>query len=542
MAGWVAVWVAMALWCRGIVRNIKPWGIQARRGDVARALEAMSPLVGEDRPVLLDVRARFLKDVVEVFTDWPEVGVDGDNAQSCVQDPPLAFVQPLNPEALHWAETGAPAYKILERWGKLEEVPDSDFCLGPGKYKILRVLKWDKRSVTVSLPPPPESGLVPPPDHTLLRLQVPECAADFPVRVSLGGRLLAERLEPGYQFLGVPREWLETPDGEDGTFELRIEADEPIPDDFHPAWLHPDSPLEMEFGAIREPSSVSYLSEEFRQYDGLSGLDSEYPYWPAPTIAREFAGDGEIRLPDGVGEAGAEYLVRMSFQTLHHDLDGQLAVTVSVPEYPEVTPVTDSKPFLTHLQTFSFDLGELPGPPHALRIHADCDVEFPESILGNPRHADIQLGSLAVIVRRDVDALAVSVGNSGDGVLLGEGFFGRERADTPKHGRWTKSRAEAYLPLKGGQDYRLELVFSQYRPESVPPAVPQVSLNGHLVETEPTENGVAGRIEGGWLDSTNSLVIESDTWCPAEHGLPDRRRFGIFLRDILVRPFEGPAE
>lgn len=495
----------------------------------------MSPLVGEGRPVLLDVRARFLKDVVEVFTDWPTVGVDRDNAQACVQDPPLAFVQPLNPEALHWAESGAPAHRILERWASLEEVPDSDFHLGQGRYKILRVVKWSQRSVAYRLPSPPESGLSPPPGHTLLRLQAPECAADLPIRVSLDGRLLAERLDPGYQFLVIPREWLETPDG-DGSFELRLEADEPIPDDFHPTWLHPDSPLEMEFGANREPSSVSYLSEEFRQYDGLSGLDSDFPYWPAPSIAREFAGDGEIHLPEGVGDPGAQYLLRMTFQTLHHDPGGQLAVTVSLPEFPEVEPVTDTKPFLTHLQTFSFALGLLPRSPRVLRIHAECRVVFPESILDNPRHADIQIASLAVIVQRDVDALHLGIGNSGDGVMLGDGFFGRERADTPKHGRWTKSRAEVFLPVKGGRDYSLELVFSQYRPESVPPAELRLSLNGHLLETELTESGVAARIRGEWLSDPNILVIESDTWCPAEHGAPDRRRFGIFLRDISVLP------
>ncbi|MBR4189570.1 MAG: hypothetical protein IKQ55_06360 [Kiritimatiellae bacterium] len=540
LAGWLAAWLAVAFWCRQTVRPIGPWGVQARRGNVTRALEAMAPLAGPDRPLLLDNRARFLKDIVEVFTDWPEVVVDRDNAAACVQDPPLAFVQPLNPEALHWAESGAPAHRLLERWGRLEEVPDSLFRLGPGLYKILRVAKWDKRSVEYRLPPPPKSALVPPPGHTMLRLQAPECAADRPIRVSLGGRRLADRLSPGYQFLGVPREWLETPEG-DGAFGLVIEADEPIPDEFQPTWLHPDSPLEMEFGAVCEPSAVSYLSPEFRQHDGLSGLDPDFPYWPAPSIAREFAGDGDLRIPEGFGDPGAAYLVKMTFQTLHHDPSGRLAVTVSAPEFPDAASATDTRPFLAKPQTFTFDLGTLPAPPRTLHIHADCEVEFPAAILGNPRHADIQLASAMVEARRDVDELLLGVGNSGDGVMIGEGFFGRERADSPDHGRWTKDRSELRLPLKGGRDYRLELAFSQYRPEAAPPAELRLTLNGHPLELEPTETGVAGRIEDAWLGGSNTLAIECATWCPADYGAPDRRRLGIFLRTVRARPAGDPA-
>ena len=125
--------------------------------------------------------------------------------------------------------------------------------------------------------------------------------------------------------------------------------------------------------------------------------------------------------------------------------------------------------------------------------------------------------------------------------MIGEGFFGRERADSPDHGRWTKDRSELRLPLKGGRDYRLELAFSQYRPEAAPPAELRLTLNGHPLELEPTETGVAGRIEDAWLGGSNTLAIECATWCPADYGAPDRRRLGIFLRTVRARPAGDPA-
>lgn len=355
------------------------------------------------------------------------------------------------------------------------------------------------------------------------------------MRAVFGERVLAERLEPGHQFLAIPWEWLEEA-GEDGTYVLRVEADGPIPGDFRPEWCHPDAPLEMQFGAVREPSAVSYLSEEFRKYDGLAGLDSEFPYWPAPFRGREFGGDGEIRLPEGVGEAGAEYIVRLSLATLHHDAAGRLGITVSVPEFPEVASVTVWKPFVTDFRTFEFDLGRLPRPPRLLRIHADCDVAFPESILGNPRHADIQLASLVVCPRRELDSLRIAVGNSEDGALLGDGFYGREASGSPDHGRWIAGRAEVHLPLKGGRDYRLEVDYRQMRPKAVPPTDVRLSVNGHPLDAQATDTGLVARIPADWLADRNVLLVEADTWSPADHGSADHRQLGVFMRGIRAEP------
>ncbi|MBR4190364.1 MAG: hypothetical protein IKQ55_10435 [Kiritimatiellae bacterium] len=536
MAGRAAVWAALAAWSARVVGDIGPWGVQARRGDVKRALEVISPWVADGRPILVDGRARFLTDVLEVFTDWDVRAVDRENAESCVQEPPLAFVQPLNELALHWAATGLPANRLLSRWAHLEDVPDSGFRLGMSRYRLRWVERWSEWFVQYKLPPPPESAMLPQPPYALLRLDVPESAAAKPLRVTLGERVLAERLEPGYQFLSVPRAWLDSAD-ENGVFVLRVAADGPIPDVFRPVWLHPDMPLEMEFGARRVPSAVAYLSEEFRRFDHLSGLDREFPYWPAPGIAREFGGDGDVRLPEGVWAAGADYLVELTLTTLHNDPEGRLAVTVSVPEFPEVAPATDRKPFLAHLQPFNFKLANLPRPPRVLHIHAEREVDFPKAILGNPRHANLQLGKLAVRVLRDVESLHIRVGNTDDGVLLRDGFHGREQANSPKHGRWTKGRTLAYLPITGGKDYRLEVNYSQYRPDEVPRAVPTVSLNGQVLESEVTDSGLVARIPAGLLAEPNLLLFETDTWNPARHGMADDRELGVYMRDIRVVPF-----
>lgn len=533
MAGWSAAWLGMAAWCAAVVVHIRPWGVQATRADVDHALEAMAPWAGDGRPVLVDGRARFLEDVVAVFTDWPMLAVDRGNAASCVRDPPLAFVRPENRAALHWAAPGAPADKILERWGRLDEVPGGGaFQLGESKYRVLRVARWDGRCAVHELPAPPESGMSPPPPFTLLRLEAPACATGMPMRVAAGGRVLAERLEPGYQFVAVPRGLIEEAVAGDGKLELRVDAEGPIPDDFHPAWIHPDGPLEMPFAPIEEPSAISYLSEEFREFDGLAGLDKEYPFWPAPLWAREFRGDGTIRLPEGVGEAGAAYSVKLSLAPVHDEFRGRLTVAVSVPEFPGIAPVTAGAPYLARLNTHTFELGRLPFPPRSLRIHVEGDVPLPEIIRKNPRHANFQVGTLVVYARRDVDSLRVLVGNPEDGALLGEGFFRREHAGAPEHGRWTGGRAEVYLPLKSGRDCHLELDYSLLRPEGVPPAVPRLSLNGHLLETDATDTGLVAGIPAEWLGDPNLLLIETETWSPADHGSGDVRELGIFLREI----------
>lgn len=536
MAGWVAVWTAVAAWCAVVVSRIGPWGVRASRGDVARALATMAPWAGgEDRPLLVDGRARFLEDVLAVFADWSVRAVDADNAAASITEPPLAFVRPVNSAALHWAVPGPPAARILEGHGRLEPVPGGEFALGAGRYRVERLVRWDKTTVSCTLPEPPESEMVPPPPYLLLRLEAPECAADVPIRVSLGGRLLAERLEPGIRFLAVPAEWLR--EKGHGRLELRCEAETPIPGDFHPVWLHPDAPLEMEFGMGVVPSCASYLSGEFHAFDGLRGPVREYPHWEVPLLSREFGNDGEIRLPDGVGEAGAEYVARLTLAAVHRESDGQLAVTLSLPGFPDVPPVTDSAPHLQRLHECRFELGRLPRPPHALRIHVEHDVEYPASILDNPRHANVQIGALILSARRMVDSLSVRVGAPEDGALLGEGFHPREHPRDSGHGRWTDGRAELFLPLRPGRDYRLDLALSELRPEGAPPAGTRLLLNGHPVETETTPEGLSARLPAEWLaEESNRLAIESDVWSPADFGAGDDRRLGVFLRSVRAEP------
>jgi hypothetical protein len=535
--GRIAVWVLMAGWGATVIAKCRPWGVQATRADVERTLEAIAPCVGEDRPLLLDARARYLHEVVQVFTDWPTVEVELGNVGDCVREPPLAFALPLNEAGLHWAETGLPANRLLDRWGWFKDVPDSNFALGHSRYRLRRVVRWPQRVAVHRLPPPPGSALqLPLPPCALLRLDVPEGAAAASPRASVDGRPLEGPLASGYQYLAVPREWFGTP-GEDGMFELRIEADGPIPDDFCPEWLNPDEPLVMEFGARLVKSAASYLSEEFHEYDGKIDADREFPYWKAPVYLREFRGDGEIRLPAGLGESNADYAFDFILATVYHDPEGRLELTLTLPEFPEIAPVTASKPFLSSPQTFHFEFKALPRSPRVLRIHAECKVDFPKELLGNPRHANIQIWGLTVHPRPEVESLHVRIGDSSDSVYLGEGFYARERADTPDHGRWTKGKSEVYLPIGGTRDYRLELTYLQHRPGSVPPAEPALALNGTPLEAEAADGGQAWRIPCALLAEPNLLTIETDTWRPSAHGIPDDRRLGIFLSDIRVTPY-----
>lgn len=539
-AGWGAAWAAMVVWCVVTVSRIGPWGVAASRAEVDRALEILAPWTGPGRPVLMDGRARFLSDVLEVFTDWPLATVEPDPAIDFIADPPLVFVRPMNAHARHWAVRGAPADQVLERHAKLEPIPGGgDFALGKSTYRVFRVVPWDQCHVSCRLPPPPESGMSPPPPATVLRLTAPACAEETPIRVTLGGRVLAERLQPGYQFLAVPRHWLEGM-GTEGGLELELDAGTPIPEDFQAVWLHPDGPLEMLFGPGHQPSCGSYLSDEFREFAGLKAPEREYPYWEAPVLAVEFAGDGTIRLPDGLdggeGAAGTAYVVKLGMNAMYRAPHGWLEVTVSLPEFPDVPPQTAVLPHTDRRQTFRFVFRDLPHAPGRLRIHAGRDAEPPPAIKANPRSGNVQLEALLLYAVREVDSLSVQVGEPEDGTLLDDGFYGREHAGDPGHGRWTDGECAVFLPLKGGRDYRLALAYDQLRPEGEPPAEPRLELNGHPLETQTTDSGLETRLPAEWLDGTNRLVIRTRTWSPAAHGAGDDRELGIFLRQFRAEP------
>ena len=529
----VAVWGAMGVWCVVTVSRIQPWGVCASRAEVERALEVLSPWAGPGRPLLVDGRARFLTDVLEVFTDWPVEAVEADAGTGYVTEPPLAFVKPMNAKAKHWALPGTAAEPILERYAKVEPIPGGgDFSLGGSTYRVLQVLPWTNRHVACRIPPPPDSGMMPPPETVLLRLTAPACAAEVPIRVTLAGEVLAERLQPGCQFLAVPRRVLEA-----GGWELELDAESPIPEDFQPVWVHPDAPLEMRFGPGEQPSFEGYLSEEFREFAGLRNPVKEYPYWEAPVWAREFGGDGSIRLPEGLGGGeGGTYVVRLVLNALHGDRDGRLAVTVSLPEFPEVEAQTVVLPHSDRRQEFRYEFRELPRAPGELGVHAEHAVAWPPAIEANPRHANVQLGGVTVCALRTVEALSVEVGEPEDGTLLGSGFFSREASGTDGHGRWTGGECEIFLPLEGGRDYRLELDYSLLRPEGEPSAVPRLELNGHPLETAVTATGLDARIPAEWLDGSNRLVVRTGTWSPADHGSGDDRQLGIFLRAFRTEP------
>ena len=87
-----SVWVALLLWGVVSVWSIKPWGPLVSRADVERALEVLAPLHDPARPLLVDGRARYLTDVVEVFTDWPLEKVQIESLSNFEGDPPWIFI------------------------------------------------------------------------------------------------------------------------------------------------------------------------------------------------------------------------------------------------------------------------------------------------------------------------------------------------------------------------------------------------------------------------------------------------------------------
>ena len=545
---WAVAWIALACWGVWTVVHIVPWGPRVTRAEVAQALDMLAPWTGPDRPLLVDGRARYLTDVLEVFTDWPQEQVRGEGLAGYVRNPPLVYVQPADDAAIY-QHGGVPSHSadtVLTDHFSLVPLPGGDgFSLGKSSYRLMQVVPWTRRQAVVRLPPVPGlEGTVPPP-CALLRLAVPAGVADMPVRVSLAGQpLIDTRFRPGGWLLAVPWDLLEKVRAEQGEdadgLELALDADGPIPDDFDAVWLRPGGPLEMSFDSKQPPSFLSYLPWANQAFEGLTEEDWDHLRHPVPIRSSEWDGDGTIDLPAGLdgGEKDADllYIVKLGLNAVYGDETGRLAVSLSAPEFPEVAAQTVVRPHSDQQQIFRFVLSGLSRAPERLQLHVEHEVEYPPEMLANPRHANVQLDALQVYVVRRTDTLSLQVGTFGDAVLLGDGFFSREFPRSSEHGRWTGGEFDLCLPLQGGKEYRLALDYSQLRPEGAPPAVLQLELNGHPLETAETDTGLEARLPAEWLEGVNRLVVRTGTWSPAEHGGNDQRRLGVYLRAFRAEP------
>lgn len=535
-AGWIAACVAMLGWGVRTVGRFGPWGLAVTRAEVDRCVEVLSPWTEGGRPVLVDERSRYLIDVLEVFTDWPIREVAPGNGADCVADPPLAYVQAANAAAVyqHRRFDNPPGERVLEGHGDLQPLPDGEFRLGRSAYRVLRVRPWTAHSVAVRLPPPPESGMVPEPHGRMLRVMIPAGADQAPVRVSLGGFPLADDLGPGCHFLSVSDEILDgiaAGDGGEGP-ELQFESDAPLPAGIPARWIHPEERFRMAFGIPYPPSCNALLSESWPETDGADG--------DAVAERAEFLRDVWIRIPDGLdggeGTGGAEYIVEAELGAVRWTDCGEMRVSLSLPEFPDVAPPPVQRRSLEQAQGFRFSLGRLPHVPHVLRLHADRIVESPPGMAEEASGWRTRLDGVSLCVRRRVDSLSIEVGRPTDDLMLEGGFFQREDPHGPGHGRWTAEKAEVALPLAPGRDYRIEVDFSALRPDAAVPANPRFLLDGQPLETEATGSGLAALVPADRIGEGNRLAIETDTWCPAEHGAGDKRRLGIFIHAIRAVP------
>ena len=517
-----AVWVALAVWCAGVVLRIPPWALTVTRADVDRALAVLAPWTAPDRPLLLDDRTRYLADVLEVFTDWPLERIREESVAGYVREPPLVFVQPTDQTAIY-RFAGLPSRRadaILENRLSLKPLPGNPgFSLGTSTYRLMHVLPWTLTHLSIHLPPPPEpEGAVPPP-CILLRLTVPPGAAGVGVRVSLGSHPLRERrFRPGGWLLAVPWSLVETlrKEVEDGknAWDLVLDADAPIPDDFQAVWMRPDAPLEMSFAPNQGPSFGACLS-----WDGQDG-----------TISLPAGLDG------GMSDADLLYVVKLALNDQCGDDEGNLAVSLSLPEFPGVGQRTVVRPHSARQRIFRFVLDGLPRAPEQLRLRVAHENGNPTPSPENPPQANVTLDTLQLYPLRRSDTFSVKVGTSGDALLLGDGFFSRENPGSSRHGRWTGGEFDFFLPLKGGRDYRLALDYEQLRPEGAPPAELRLELNGHPLETEETDTGLETRLPAECLGNTNRLLVRTSTWSPADHGAGDTRRLGVYVRAFQVNP------
>ena len=537
----MAGWGALFLWFLYALFHVVPWGPRTSRADVERALEAIAPWVGPDRPLLVDWRSRYLTDLLEVFTDWPAEQVKPSGVATYVRSPELVYARPLDANAFcdKSVVVGIAADSILDNNVRLEAVPGTSvFRLGNAEYRLERILPWVRTRTECTVPPPPEAQLFPQPPAVLLRVKAHAGAAETPVRVSLQGREIAKRLHPGYNFLAVPRSLAEAV-REAGGGTLAFEADEPIPDGFDPVWQSPDQPLDMPFGAVYQPSFNSYLSDEFRALDSLPLPDRTYPEWPVRVKMVEFGGDGRIFLPEGMdGEEtfAASWLFSLALRPVHGDPDGTVSVTLSLPDFPDVPPQTVVASHEDAAQLYRFRFGALPRAPRALDIHVDHDMVLSKFIAANPRARNMQLIGLSAEPTPQVDSLSIPLGRTWDAQVLKRGFHARENIHADNHGRWTDGDAEIDMPLRPGRGYRLDIDFDQFRPAALHPARTALEWNGAPLEVSATETGLSAVVPAGLVGNENTLRILSDTWRPADFGVRDGRTLGIYLRNVDAVP------
>lgn len=537
-----AVWGVMALWGLHVWARALPWAPRTSRADVDRAIAAIAPWVGPDRPLLVDPRSRCLTDLVEVFTDWPTEPVTPAGADTCVRTPELVFARPLDRKGICAGNTAEEvrADSVLDNNVRLEEVPGTNvFFLGDAAFRLERVLPWRDCRTACSIPPAPEgTPLFPPPATSLLRVKAHAGAATNSVRVSLQGREIAGRLRPGCNFLAVPRSLVEAV-RDAGGGELVFEAEAPIPDDFAPEWIPPDTPWEMVFGPAIQPSCDNYLSGEFRALAGLPRPDANYPGWPVRTKMVEFGGDGRIFLPEGMDGEGAfeaTWFFSLILQPVCGDPDGTLSVTLSLPDFPGIPPQTAVASHEGEAQMFCFRFGALPRAPRVLELHVDHGLSVSRFLLANPRVRNMQLLGLSVATKPVLDSVSLPIGRPWDTQLLGQGFHRPEKSDAPLHGRWTDGNAEIDMPLRPGRDYRLDVDFDEQRPGFLPPSNTRLEWNGTLLEASPTDSGISATVPSALLGAENTLRILSDTWQPVDVGVKDGRTLGIYLRNITANP------
>lgn len=542
------VWVTLGVWGVWTILHMGPWGARVSRAQVEHALELMRPYAEDGRPVVVDGRTRFLTDVTDVFTNWRIESVLPEKASSFVCNPPLLFVYPHNSEALHWAVTAPVAYTVLERHADLISVPgETIFFLDKGEYRMVLLHSWDETKIICPLPPLPEFCFSPPPPFLWLRVTAPALATDVPIRVSLGGRILAERLQPGYRFLAVPTEWVLHAEG-DTPLSLEFEADTPLPSRFRPTWMFPDHPLKMSFGVRVQPSYESYLSSEFQAFGDLRNPIKEFPFWPAATLAREFAGDGVLYWPeltDPIADAEgqttntstATYAVTLGLSSVYADSNHAFSATLTLPDFPDVSPQTCILPLCVTSTPARFEFGALPRAPRQLQLHVTSSVDYPPALLQNPRRSHYQLHSASLITRRIVDALHVPVGEWEDATVIGPGIFAREATGKNEHGRWTSGCAEIPLPrLRDGHDYQLQLTYDNPRPPTAPALHPRILFNGEPLELVVDPTTLTARLPADGLQETNTVQLFTTTWCPCDYGSADHRALGVYLREIGVTP------
>ena len=514
--GWrgASIWATTALlvvlaWNVYAIRALTVWGVNVTHEQIVAMAKALNDAGVPESEILVDRRTRYLIDALTVFTDYRPIDA-AEPDRNLVQQPPLAFIEPMNQAAIHRIDRGLEGREAVLRQGRLESTGQR-FVLDDGAYEIGYVKPWTTRRMEQTLPVQPSYPAV-------LRIELPTLWTFSPDRTTAQVRLddqvvLAGRIPMGAHYLVV------NSPGTSGMHRLTFESDDLVPDDLRPHWQTPFEHINLNFGAMMAPSHDHLLSPDFFLH-------------PSPDQGvREVAGSGSIRMP--LPYPSNTYLIAlMGASSVHDEEEVPMRIDIASGNRPLASAII---PSTSRMQAVLLHLG-LAGEPSPQNLDMTWERLAPfRRPPADARGYHVALHNLILYPYPVEERFSLELGARGDLAFVTSGFWKRERMHG-ESGRWTTGKALLHAIVAPNRRYEIAVQYIEGRPASAPPALPLFTWNGRDLDmTKRGDDRWSALIPAEWTASaSNELAIVCTPWQPVDAGSP--RELGIFLQKVEVAP------